>query len=417
MRALRCRTGLLALAAGLAALALPAAPRAGATVYWAHGQAFGAVDEDGAAPVSSYPYEIRGMVPGASICGLAVDATDLYWADQANGAIGRMQLPPAGRRTLDILKEPVALDESIVAGLVSPCGVAVDSGHVYWADGWGLAIGRANLDGSGAQRNFITGAAFPCGVAVDGDHVYWANLAGNSIGRADLAGGAREEDFITGADQPCGVAVDSGHVYWGNTGGDSIGRATTAGTAVEQDFVPAQSPCAVAVDDRHLFWSSQLSAQIVGRAALDGSSVVPALLPGESGGCGIAVDSRALPPPRPQPSYPFFLGRGVRSRRPVSITYRVKVPAEGVGEVSVLTKGLDWRVVYPDAPVREGGYLIWELKVWPGRKGAAARRIRKALRRHGRVSLTLVVRYQEYGKSPSQEIRALTLVGARRHTR
>jgi hypothetical protein len=53
----------------------------------------------------------------------------------------------------------------------SPCGVEVNSTHIFWADG--ADIGRANLDGSGVNLSFIRDptAADPsssCGVAVDG---------------------------------------------------------------------------------------------------------------------------------------------------------------------------------------------------------------------------------------------------------
>ena len=63
--------------------------------------------------------------------------------------------------------------------------VAVDSGHVYWANegrannGTGNntgTIGRANLNGSGANQRFITnGTRLARGVAVDGHHVYWTH--------------------------------------------------------------------------------------------------------------------------------------------------------------------------------------------------------------------------------------------------
>jgi hypothetical protein len=39
--------------------------------------------------------------------------------------------------------------------------------HVYWTNLDTSAIGRANLDGMGADPTFITGAASPGGVAVD----------------------------------------------------------------------------------------------------------------------------------------------------------------------------------------------------------------------------------------------------------
>ena len=77
--------------------------------------------------------------------------------------------------------------------------MAVDSSHLYWADlGFGT-IGRANLDGTGANQSFITGASAPEGVAVDAGHLYWANFSMGTIGRANL-----------GASQPFGVAVDAG---------------------------------------------------------------------------------------------------------------------------------------------------------------------------------------------------------------
>ena len=47
---------------------------------------------------------------------------------------------------------------------------------VYWTNGFSRTIGRANLDGTGANQSFITGADNRYGVAVDGQHVYWAQL-------------------------------------------------------------------------------------------------------------------------------------------------------------------------------------------------------------------------------------------------
>ena len=68
-------------------------------------------------------------------------------------------------------------------------------------------IGRANLDGSGADQGFITGANTPHGVAVDGAHVDWTNRNGNTIGRADLAGTNVDQAFIR-TFQPGSLAID-----------------------------------------------------------------------------------------------------------------------------------------------------------------------------------------------------------------
>ena len=43
----------------------------------------------------------------------------------------------------------------------------VNAGHVYWTNAGTNTIGRASLDGTGADQSFITGASGPRGVAVD----------------------------------------------------------------------------------------------------------------------------------------------------------------------------------------------------------------------------------------------------------
>ena len=122
----------------------------------------------------------------------------------------------------------------------------VNAGHVYWTNAGTNTIGRASLDGTGADQSFITGASFPRGVAVDADHVYWTN--GNDIGRANLDGTGVDQSFITGASTPYGVAVDAGHVYWANIGTNTIGRANLDGTSVDQSFITgASGPRGVAV--------------------------------------------------------------------------------------------------------------------------------------------------------------------------
>ena len=79
---------------------------------------------------------------------------------------------------------------------------------IYWTDQGTNTIGRANLDGTGANLSFITtGANEPAEVAVDGSHIYWANQNTGAIGRANLDGTGANQSFITGATFPFGVAV------------------------------------------------------------------------------------------------------------------------------------------------------------------------------------------------------------------
>ena len=126
--------------------------------------------------------------------------------------------------------------------------MAVDAAHVYWANSGTGAIGRANLDGTGANQSFITGASSPIGVAVDTAHVYWAN-SGAAIGRANLDGTGANQSFITGASNPIGVALGAAHVYWANSGTGAIGRANLDGTGANQSFIGgAKAAYGLAVD-------------------------------------------------------------------------------------------------------------------------------------------------------------------------
>src|SRR5262249_50928878 len=80
----------------------------------------------------------------------------------------------------------------------SDCGVAVDDSHVYWSEGNGsfTDVGRANLDGTGIQRNFITGV-YAYGIAVTPQYVFWGSvLADHSVGRANIDGTGPNEFFL-----------------------------------------------------------------------------------------------------------------------------------------------------------------------------------------------------------------------------
>lgn len=94
---------------------------------------------------------------GRAPFGLAVDSTYIYSAT-STGAINRTNLSTQGTDTL-------------VSGLPTAVGVAVDGSHLYWSEGInGATIGRANLDGSSPNPNFITGISEPYGLAVDPAH-------------------------------------------------------------------------------------------------------------------------------------------------------------------------------------------------------------------------------------------------------
>jgi virginiamycin B lyase len=378
------------LAVLLAGAALGNAPRAEAGVYWGSSGFVGAANLDGSTFVDGVPYRAANVPEIGNICGLTVSNGYLYWADSQRGTIGRMGLPKSQLGYADTISERVPIDEAFVSGLVNPCGVAVDGAHIYWTSSESRTIGRANLDGSNPERTFISGVLSPCGVAVDGGHIYWGSFQGNSIGRSNLNGEGIEETFIEGGNGPCGIG------------------------SPDNDFIAGlKNPCGVAVDGSHVYWTNWNARDPVGRANLDGSGVVKSLVTTEFylASCGVAVDSKVFQPPPPPPSYPIFLTKLKRDTKRGIAYVSVKVPIAGVGgSVNVVSKGLRWELLGP--PATEGGYFVYQLKVWPGR-GKASKKIRTALARKGRASIVLSATYEETGKRPYLATRPLTLI--RRH--
>jgi Low-density lipoprotein receptor repeat class B len=171
----------------------------------------------------------------------------IYWANSGSGTIGSANLDGSG------------VDQSFVSARSDPRGVAVDGAHLYWGNvpqefqcnetECQFGIGRANLDGSGVDNDFITGLGGPVAIAVDGAHIYSTATASNRIGRANLNGSGADQSFISGASGPVEVAVDAVHIYWTNTLTSTIGRANLDGSGVDRGFISGASrPSGIAVD-------------------------------------------------------------------------------------------------------------------------------------------------------------------------
>jgi hypothetical protein len=129
------------------------APRAEAFVYWANGDTIARANPNGTGIE-------RGFIVGAGypdgVDGVAVDDAHIYWTNDTG--IGRANLDGTG------------VDQGFIADALDSTGgvlglhgrVAVDDAHVYWTPALGppgarfpLAIGRANLDGTGVDQSFI----------------------------------------------------------------------------------------------------------------------------------------------------------------------------------------------------------------------------------------------------------------------
>ncbi|MEQ1921297.1 MAG: LamG-like jellyroll fold domain-containing protein [Pyrinomonadaceae bacterium] len=222
-------------------------------------------------------------IPGSAI-GVTVDTVNgkLYWSSFATGGIGRMNLDGSG------------VEPNFLPGPL-PIGMAVDTtnGWLYLAD---AAVKRVRLDGTGLETIVpglnIGGVAACSGIALDvpNNKLYYA--FNTAIGRANLDGTGNNQNFIVhGGGAPSDdVAIDrtNNKLYWTVSGGNKIGRANVDGTSLESAWLSVAGPRSLIVDPQasKIFWSDGSG---VGRANLDGTGVNSSFLTGVSGSWGIAL--------------------------------------------------------------------------------------------------------------------------------
>ena len=168
----------------------------GAHLYWANNAPGGSIDHRRPGPLDIQLGELIDL--GASFpTEIFMDGVGGYFGLQPAGD-GRAKLVGAAA-TANLI--PVSTSSQLEGVTSTP---RTSSGP-SWADRQVMApIGRANLDGTGPNPNFITGATNPDGLAVDGSHIYWANSGSGTIGRANLDGTGVNQGFITGAASPTG---------------------------------------------------------------------------------------------------------------------------------------------------------------------------------------------------------------------
>ena len=91
-----------------------------------------------------------------------------------------------------------------VAALLIAAAAIASANFVYWANQGQTTIGRAKINGAGVNNSFMTGLTDLHGVAIDSKHVYWAqgNGATSTIGRANLDGTSPNPSFIPNSARP-----------------------------------------------------------------------------------------------------------------------------------------------------------------------------------------------------------------------
>jgi sugar lactone lactonase YvrE len=183
-------------------------------VYWTTGREVYQAPLAGGDPVALLGGVTR-VDPGA----LAVDATDVYYA-QRNMYSGGVRKVPIGGGT------DVGIDST-----GATYSVAVDGSNIYWVNylaGWLMKTPIAPAPGPPLSTTLATGLAAPMfdmpdGVAVDATDVYVANRDGGTVLKVPLAGGS--QTVVGKGTYPRAVAVDATNVYWLNDSDGTVMKA------------------------------------------------------------------------------------------------------------------------------------------------------------------------------------------------
>jgi hypothetical protein len=297
--------------------------------------------------------------------GVAVDSKFIYWADPADGTIGRAELDGSKPEDEFIVPKPVTVEEEIEIGPEEfeiieekvpsrPNYLAVDAGHIYWTntadgDNGHGTIGRADIGGTEASEKpeCIKGASNPQGIAVNATNIYWANSGSagltRRIGRAGIDCEGAVQNFqrmkFESAEAPYGVALSVSKLYWvseGDGGGASINRVPLAGGPNFEDIETfslsnTAKPRGLAAAGDNLYWAAR-GGEAIGHAVWLDASKSPTTPEEEfiklnGGPSGIAIDAK----------YIYWSTDGETLPSPGNDLYRFDSDGNGGGSLSDLT--------------------------------------------------------------------------------
>ncbi|HEY1238443.1 MAG TPA: hypothetical protein VGE91_08900 [Solirubrobacterales bacterium] len=393
-------------------MVLIAAPRAaGNFVYWTTGEPTSSIAR---AKLNGGGLE-ESFIPGLNHPhGVATDASFIYWTqgDATNGSVGRANLDGSGANQLFITHG---------AGVGDPSGIAVTPSAIYWQHD-GNQIGRANIDGTAVDPDFISTTNSACGLAADSNFLYFLNNGGTQVGRATLDGGTVTPDFASIPEAFCGLSADYNYLYWSSDSGNTVGAVPVVGGAADPDYVPAGTtsggPSGVAVNSQFIFWGNYDTGAIA-RANLNGSASKLALIP-DAGVTGPADPSQLTA----APANKITLNSVTNIRKKGTATIQARVPGPGV--VTMDETGTTPDAGASPAAVQQVSMELPRAEIFEftvKAVGKTAKKLRKRVlkRGKGRVTVSVFIHFSPAGVAgvPNALPVTVTLIrkGRRHHVR
>lgn len=183
--------------------------------------------------------------------GLFIDGSYIYYGYEYGRTIGRMNLDGTGANDAFI-------DYSSFSSAPYSAQVLVIGSTIYFGGGankTGKTIWKIPITG-GTPTLFVNDADASAGVAnlaTDGTYLYWTDFQAGEVGKAALDGSLTNDNFITGLNAPWGIEYVSGYLYF--TNGSYIGKAKSDATETLKTWVTNSGSQGLAVAD-----AGQLSA-------------------------------------------------------------------------------------------------------------------------------------------------------------
>ncbi|WP_437752493.1 hypothetical protein [Sorangium sp. So ce1389] len=185
---------------------------------------------------------------------IALDATNLYWADAVRYTVNKMPLSAAGQ-------PGGAEPDLLVTEQNEAVDIAIDATHVYWTlDAENLAedmVMRVPIAGGPAEP-LATDQRRPQGIAVDATHVYWVNAEGD-VHKTQREGGGSDITLIQEGLRGRGIAIDATHVYWTDPDEGAVRRTPLDGGIAETFAEGQEMPWEIAVDETSVYWTNNMS--------------------------------------------------------------------------------------------------------------------------------------------------------------
>lgn len=222
-----------------------------------------------------------GAAAAVAYASPALSANYLYWSQNASPSTSST----VGRANID----GTGANASFAAAGGTVGGIAYNDTHIYWAGPNGVS--RANIDGTGVTLIY-SGAVAP-GLAIDSQYFYAYSpaVSGGHIIRGNLDGSGVNSTFISAADAFY-LTIDSKYIYWTDSINSQVGRANLDGTGVNASFISVPTGAAgLAVNGTSIFWSVGPPTNAIGRANLDGTGANPTFISGLLTPLALAADN------------------------------------------------------------------------------------------------------------------------------